>query len=48
MNKKIDWIKYLSPLTGIIFCPITILFLWSVWSGPVAETKTKIIEEVKF
>tara|TARA_B100000579_G_C22603353_1_gene743748 strand:+ start:343 stop:489 length:147 start_codon:yes stop_codon:yes gene_type:complete len=48
MDHKIAWLKYLSPLIGILFCPVTILFLWSVSSGPVVESETELIEEIKF
>ena len=47
MVHKIHWLKYLSPLIGILFCPITILFLWSIWSAPVVESETKFIEELQ-
>ena len=48
MEQKIHWIKYLSPLMGILFCPVTILFLWSIWpSNPVIESEIELIEEVK-
>jgi len=41
------WIKYLSPVVGVLFCPVTILFLWSFWSGPVGEYQNNFIEEVQ-
>ena len=47
MDLKFSWIKYLSPLLGMLFCPITILFLWSIWSGPEVNSDTDIVEEVK-
>ena len=46
MEQKIFWIKFLSPFIGILFCPVTILFLWTIWSGPVINSDTEIIEEV--
>tara|TARA_B100001250_G_scaffold231695_1_gene198901 strand:- start:328 stop:474 length:147 start_codon:yes stop_codon:yes gene_type:complete len=47
MNNKIYWLKYLSPLIGILFCPVTILFLWAFWPGPVINFENEIVEEVK-
>ena len=47
MDNKLYWIKYLSPLIGFLFCPVTILFLWTFWSGPVINSKNDIVEEVK-
>tara|TARA_B100000579_G_C22678412_1_gene779084 strand:+ start:356 stop:502 length:147 start_codon:yes stop_codon:yes gene_type:complete len=47
MEKKIYWIKYLSPFVGMLFCPVTILFLWALWSGPVVTSNTDRIEELK-
>ena len=47
MEYKISWLKYLSPVFGILFCPVTILFLWSIWSGPVVESNTDLIEEIQ-
>ncbi len=46
MEHKIYWLKYLSPFIGMLFCPVTILFLWSIWSGPVVNTDTERIEDV--
>ena len=46
-DNKITWIKYLSPFIGILFCPVTILFLWTFWSGPVVESEFELIEDVK-
>ena len=45
MENKNMWIKYFSPLIGVLFCPVTILFLWSIWSGPVVEYQNDLIEE---
>ena len=47
MEDKISWIKYLSPFIGILFCPVTILLLWSIWSGPIVESETELVEQVK-
>ena len=46
MENKIYWIKYLSPFVGILFCPITILYLWTIWSGPVINPENDIVEEL--
>ena len=46
MKPKNYWIKYLSPFFGMLFCPVTILFLWTIWSGPVVNSDTDIVEEV--
>ena len=46
MEKKIYWLKYLAPFIGFLFCPVTILFLWSMWSGPVVNSETEFVEEV--
>ena len=42
-----NWIKYLSPFIGILFCPVTILFVWTIWSGPILNSDTEVIEQVK-
>jgi len=47
MEQKITWVKYLSPFFGILFCPVTILFLWSVWSSPVVDSETELTENVQ-
>tara|TARA_B100001250_G_scaffold382250_1_gene375235 strand:- start:153 stop:299 length:147 start_codon:yes stop_codon:yes gene_type:complete len=47
MNNKIFWLKYLSPLIGILLSPVTILFLWTFWSGPVIYFENEIAEEVE-
>tara|TARA_B100000965_G_scaffold129583_1_gene107880 strand:- start:662 stop:808 length:147 start_codon:yes stop_codon:yes gene_type:complete len=47
MKKNIYWFKYLSPFIGILFCPVTILFLWSFWSEPVINPENEIIKAVK-
>ncbi len=43
----IHWIKYLSPIMGVLFCPVTILFLWSIWPSSVVESEIELIEEVQ-
>tara|TARA_Y100001968_G_C19187206_1_gene633371 strand:- start:130 stop:276 length:147 start_codon:yes stop_codon:yes gene_type:complete len=47
MANKIYWLKYLSPFVGMLFCPVTILFLWALWSGPVVNYDVEVIEEVR-
>ena len=47
MEDKHYWLKYLSPIVGILFCPVTILFLWSIWSVPVVDSETEAVEELK-
>ena len=46
MDHKIYWLKYLSPFIGMLFCPVTILFIWAIWSGPVVISETDFVEEV--
>tara|TARA_B100000579_G_scaffold420597_1_gene420489 strand:- start:613 stop:759 length:147 start_codon:yes stop_codon:yes gene_type:complete len=40
MKSNYDWLKYFAPLFGILFCPVTILFLWAVWTGPVNDNSS--------
>tara|TARA_Y100001968_G_C19289954_1_gene683696 strand:- start:459 stop:605 length:147 start_codon:yes stop_codon:yes gene_type:complete len=47
MDRKVYWLKYLSPVIGILFCPVTILFLWSIWSGPAIDSEKEVIEEIQ-
>ena len=48
MEHKINWTKYLSPLLGILFCPFTVLALWSIWNGPIVESdKIELTEEIQ-
>ena len=46
MSVKANWIKYLSPFIGMLFCPVTILFLWTILSGPVINSQTDLGEDV--
>tara|TARA_B100000965_G_scaffold401275_1_gene424768 strand:+ start:6358 stop:6504 length:147 start_codon:yes stop_codon:yes gene_type:complete len=46
MVHKTYWIKYLSPFIGMLFSPVTILFLWTIWSGPIVNSETDLVEEV--
>ena len=36
MEKRLNSLKYLAPIVQVALCPITILFLWTVFSGPQA------------
>tara|TARA_B100000945_G_C20321408_1_gene567869 strand:+ start:638 stop:784 length:147 start_codon:yes stop_codon:yes gene_type:complete len=48
MEDEINFLKYFSPLIGILLCPLTILFFWSIWYGPSVESETELIEELRF
>ena len=34
MKKKLNSLKYFAPLVQLALCPVTILFLWTVFTGP--------------
>ena len=34
MEKRLKLLKYFAPLVQMVLCPITILFLWTVFTGP--------------
>jgi len=34
MGKRLNSFKYFAPLVQIVLCPVTILFLWTVFTGP--------------
>ena len=36
MEKRLNSLKYFAPLVQIVLCPVTILFLWTVFTGPLA------------
>ena len=36
MRKRLNSLKYLAPLVQMALCPVTILFLWTVFTGPEA------------
>ena len=36
MGKRLNSLKYFAPLVQIALCPVTILFLWTVFTGPEA------------
>ena len=33
MGKRLNSLKYFAPLVQIVLCPVTILFLWTVFTG---------------
>ena len=34
MKKRLNQLKYFAPLVQIVLCPVTILFFWTVFTGP--------------
>ena len=34
MKKRLNSLKYFAPLVQLALCPVTILFLWTVFTGP--------------
>ena len=36
MEKRLNSLKYLAPLVQMALCHVTILFLWTVFTGPEA------------
>ena len=34
MKKTINSLKYFAPLVQLALCPVTILFLWTLFTGP--------------
>tara|TARA_Y100001968_G_C19204156_1_gene641464 strand:+ start:104 stop:244 length:141 start_codon:yes stop_codon:yes gene_type:complete len=44
MEKKLNSIKYLVPLIQVALCPVTILFLWTIFTGP--EIRHEVNEEL--
>ena len=47
MENKENYLKLLKPFLGVIFCPVTIILLWSIWSDPVVESSTDLTEEIR-
>ncbi len=47
MEHNSNYLKFLSPFFGILFCPVTILLMWSLWSDPIVESKSELIEEIQ-
>ena len=46
MEKNLGWLRYLAPLVGIIFCPVTILLAWAIWSSPIDGETSPYKKEV--
>ena len=34
MKKRLNSLKYFAPLVQLLLCPVTILFLWAVFTDP--------------
>tara|TARA_Y100001968_G_scaffold272254_1_gene264341 strand:+ start:533 stop:673 length:141 start_codon:yes stop_codon:yes gene_type:complete len=34
MKKKLNSLKYFAPIIQLALCPVTILFLWTVFTVP--------------
>ena len=47
MEKRLNSIKYFAPLVQIVLCPVTILFLWTVFTGPevIPEVKEELVRK---
>ena len=43
MEKRFHSLKYFAPIVQIALCPVTILFLWTVFTRP--EAKPVVNEE---
>jgi len=43
-EKRLNSLKYFAPLVQIVLCPVTILFLWTVFTGP--EVIPEVNEEL--
>ena len=45
MEKRLNSLKYFAPLVQIVLCPVTILFLWTVFTGSeeIPEVKEKLV-----
>ena len=44
MRNKVSTLRYFAPLIQMAFCPITILFMWTLFTGP--EVIPVVSEEV--
>ena len=44
MEKRLNSLKYFAPLVQIVLCPVTILFLWTVFTG--SEVIPEVTEEL--
>ena len=47
MEKRLNSLKYLAPLVQMALCPVTILFLWTVFTGPevIPEVKEELVRK---
>ena len=47
MKKKLNSLKYFAPLVQLALCPVTILFLWAVLTGPevIPEVNEELVRE---
>ena len=47
MEKRLNPLKYFAPLVQLALCPVTILFLWSVFTGPevIPEVNEELIDQ---
>ena len=47
MKKKLNSLKYFAPLVQLALCPVTILFLWTVLTGPevIPEVNEELVRE---
>ncbi|AIQ97375.1 hypothetical protein [Prochlorococcus sp. MIT 0801] len=43
-GKRLKSLKYFAPLVQIVLCPVTIMFLWAVFTGP--EVTLEVNEEL--
>ncbi len=47
MNNRYSWLRFFSPFFGILMCPLTILFIWSVFTSPSNESDIQIIDSTQ-
>ena len=47
MGKRLNSLKYFAPLVQIALCPVTILFLWTVFTGPevIPDVKEELVRK---
>jgi len=47
MKKTITSLKYFAPVVQLALCPVTILFLWTVFTGPevIPVTDEELVRE---
>tara|TARA_B100000700_G_scaffold305585_1_gene379746 strand:- start:7400 stop:7540 length:141 start_codon:yes stop_codon:yes gene_type:complete len=44
MEKRLKSLKYFAPLVQVALCPVTILLLWTAYTGP--EAIPEVYEEL--